>query len=553
MSLLSRPRLALLAGGTALAAVVGTAVVTSPENRTAAGSTIGGLPAGGLTRAALTSRLDQATAAQTGPVIVTLGSRRASLSRAELGVRVDVAATVDRALAQAGTSRLDRLTGRAGAAAVEPVLTVDEQVLDRASRALAARASYPESHGALRWRDGTFRATPPAAGQQVTAKEVGAALTKAGADLQASAVVVPVEVVPAHLTTADVERVRAAAQDLVSAPLRLSAGPRTTEITGASLAPYLALEVVGNAPGHGVALGAPLTGSEPLVTGAAADLTRAPVQPVISTPPLAKVLLDKGSTRFAARPAATRLVRPGTDGQTVSPAAVRTALVAAVRRADRALRLPAVAVRAVTAAQAGQVNALLGTFTTMHACCQPRVINIQRMARTVDGTVIAPGETFSLNGIIGRRTKAKGYVSAPFILDGELSEDIGGGVSQFATTTFNAAFFAGVALDSHQAHSFYISRYPPGREATVNFPGIDLRWTNNTAGPIVVRTSTDSGSVTVALFGRGDGRSVTATTGNRTGVPGKDFRIKVSRTVTVPGQPARSQTFTTTYNKAPAH
>ena len=173
------------------------------------------------------------------------------------------------------------------------------------------------------------------------------------------------------------------------------------------------------------------------------------------------------------------------------------------------------------------------------------------IARTVDGTLIAPGQSFSLNDVVGKRTKAKGYVEAPFILDGELSTDVGGGVSQFATTTFNAAFFAGLRLDRHQAHSFYISRYPPGREATVNYPSIDLQWTNTTSAPVLVRANTTATSLTVAIYGRGDGRIVQALSGPRQPVPGRNFRISVSRILTVPGLAPARETFTTTYNKPP--
>jgi hypothetical protein len=137
------------------------------------------------------------------------------------------------------------------------------------------------------------------------------------------------------------------------------------------------------------------------------------------------------------------------------------------------------------------------------------------------------------------------------VLDGKLSTDIGGGVSQFATTTLNAAFFAGLRLDRHQAHSFYISRYPAGREATVNYLGIDLRWTNTTAAPVLVRASTGPTSLTVALYGQGDGRIVDAVSGPRRPLPGRDFQITVSRIVRVPGQPVRRDSYTTFYDKAP--
>ncbi len=147
------------------------------------------------------------------------------------------------------------------------------------------------------------------------------------------------------------------------------------------------------------------------------------------------------------------------------------------------------------------IDELVGSFTTQHPAGQDRVVNIQRMADIVRGAVIAPGDSFSLNGFVGERTAAKGFVPAGVIYDGVFTEDVGGGVSQFATTLFNAAFFGGLDLDQYQAHSIYIDRYPFGREATVNFPGIDLVISNPTDRPIMIWTEYTPGSITVKLFG----------------------------------------------------
>ncbi|CAN5186304.1 VanW family protein [soil metagenome] len=138
--------------------------------------------------------------------------------------------------------------------------------------------------------------------------------------------------------------------------------------------------------------------------------------------------------------------------------------------------------------------------TTRHACCQPRVQNIHRIADIVRGQVILPGETFSLNGFVGERTTARGFVTAPVIYQGEYEDDVGGGVSQFATTTFNAAFFAGLDFGEYQSHSIAIDRYPRGREATISYPHPDLEIVNSTHyGVLLWPTYTDS-SVTVHLY-----------------------------------------------------
>src|SRR5690606_9433031 len=119
-------------------------------------------------------------------------------------------------------------------------------------------------------------------------------------------------------------------------------------------------------------------------------------------------------------------------------------------------------------------------FTTYYAPGQPRVTNIHRIADMVRGVVILPGETFSVNEHVGPRTIEKGFVPAGAIRDGEHVDEVGGGVSQFATTLFNAAYFAGLDIPVSQAHSEYFPRYPLGREATMGHPAPDLQIRNNT-------------------------------------------------------------------------
>ncbi len=142
----------------------------------------------------------------------------------------------------------------------------------------------------------------------------------------------------------------------------------------------------------------------------------------------------------------------------------------------------------------------VSTFTTKHNCCENRVTNIQRMADIVRGHVVKPGEQFSLNGFVGRRTLENGFLPAGAIADGVIEAQVGGGVSQFTTTIFNAVFFAGLHFDSYQSHSIYFSRYPYGREATVSFPAPDFKFTNDTEyGILIWPTYTDT-SITVTLY-----------------------------------------------------
>lgn len=142
----------------------------------------------------------------------------------------------------------------------------------------------------------------------------------------------------------------------------------------------------------------------------------------------------------------------------------------------------------------------VSTFSTPHSCCENRVINIQLMADLVRGYYLLPGEVLSLNDYIGPRTSAKGFVPAGAIRSGRLTPEIGGGVSQFATTIFNAAYFAGLDFVEYQAHSLYFSRYPYGREATISNPAPDLVIDNTTEYPVLIWTSYTSTSITVSMY-----------------------------------------------------
>ncbi len=107
---------------------------------------------------------------------------------------------------------------------------------------------------------------------------------------------------------------------------------------------------------------------------------------------------------------------------------------------------------------------------------------------------------------MGERTAANGFVPGFIISNGIFKEDYGGGVSQMATTTFNAMFFAGLKDIEHKPHSFYISRYPVGREATVAWGAVDLRFENDTDHGVLIEskvtpaTPSSQGVVRVAMY-----------------------------------------------------
>jgi vancomycin resistance protein YoaR len=259
------------------------------------------------------------------------------------------------------------------------------------------------------------------------------------------------------------------------------------------------------------------------------------------------VLEDKGDASFASTQVGVSVI-PGVGGREVKVEPALAALRQAVQDGHLDVELPVVTTQPEvgTAALEG-VDQLIGSFTTHYICCQPRVTNIRRIAQLIDGSMIAPRATFSLNQAAGRRTAENGFVSAPAIADGELVQQFGGGVSQFSTTLFNATWFAGLPILQHQPHSKYIARYPPGREATLDYDTIDQVIKNDTKAPVVIRTATTDTSVTVALYGHTGRRVVTSTTGPQQPRTGGGFSVNVEREIRDAGALVRTDYLSWTY------
>ena len=177
------------------------------------------------------------------------------------------------------------------------------------------------------------------------------------------------------------------------------------------------------------------------------------------------------------------------------------------------------------------------------------MINIHRIADLVRGAVVPPGGSFSINDFVGKRTAANGFVPAGAIANGEHVDEIGGGISQFATTTFNAAYFAGLDIDDYQAHSEYFDRYPRGREATMGYPAPDLKFTNNTPYGILIWTSYTDTSLTVTMYSTP--YATAEQTGISEGTDGRCRTVTTTRTRTFPDGHTESDKFRARYRPGP--
>ena len=207
-------------------------------------------------------------------------------------------------------------------------------------------------------------------------------------------------------------------------------------------------------------------------------------------------------------------VEPGHSGLVLDDRAVALALCDAARALEKRGVLPlnpgAEPTLSTDAAERAGIVGLTGTYTTRHACCQPRVENIHHIADLLDGTLVLPGQTFSVNQLVGPRTVKNGFRPAPSIEDGDMVDTVGGGVSQFATTLFNALFYGGYDILERQPHSYWFTRYPMGYDATLSYPHPDIVFKNDTEAGALIKAEYTGTTITVKIYGNNGGRRVRA-------------------------------------------
>ena len=468
------------------------------------GVMVAGVPLGGLEEAELEARLsalgerlvaEQITMTRTEPPAVE--AEAVARSAGELGFRFDVEATSERVMARGRQANpvaalADHLRAFRATTVIEPVEVLDDRRLAEEVDDLAEQLEVDAVTGAVSFDAGQVRRIDPVPGAEVDVEQLATRLRTAVLSPGDAQVDVPVLVDPPEITRADVEAAFADAQAAMSGTVVLTRGEVLIPLgPEAHLSDILSVE-----PGGEDADGRRLE----LVADPAAVAVAVPdaTEEALATDPVdAQVGIVDGAV----------VITPSAEGFAFDPVAAAEQIEELAVRTDPAARtaelrgtiLPPV--RTTEEVQALGITGKVSEFTTYHACCQSRVTNIQQMARTVDGHIIEPGETFSLNEFIGPRTREKGYVPGGAILNGEYIQDVGGGVSQFTTTMYNAAFFGGYAIPEHKAHSYYISRYPAGREATLDYPSVDLKIANNSPYGILVNTSYTSTSITVEFWG----------------------------------------------------
>ncbi|WP_448616362.1 VanW family protein [Modestobacter sp. URMC 112] len=452
------------------------------------GTVVAGLDLGGLSPAAASERLTEDLAPRmTADHPLVADDVQAVLHPPAAGIALDVPATVD-AVDDQPLNPWTRLTTVFSDRTVDPVVTEDETALAAQLEQLAAQVDRAPVDATIAIDGTDAQVVEPVAGRTLDRDGAAAEITEAlaaGGD-PATPIVLPVEVAEVRVDAAEAQRVL---DETVTPGL---SAPVT--VRGADGADSVEIPVE--------AIAAALT-FEPQDDGTLATA----VDPAALQAEMGDAFEPFGSPAQDARfevSGDSISVIPSVDGQGIDPAVLAEQLLPVLAeeapRSVTATLGPVPATFTTEQAEALGIREEVSSFTTNFTNAASGT-NIRVAAEKVDGAIVRPGETFSLNTATGPRGAAQGYVPAGVISNGTFTTGIGGGVSQFATTMFNAVFFAGLEDVYHKPHSYYISRYPAGREATVYEGAIDLQWRNDTETGIYVQTEWVPGALTVRFWG----------------------------------------------------
>ena len=490
-----RGRIIALAVGAVVIVLVGvyTMLVFALGDRVPRGTTVAGVEVGGLSHGATEARLRERLVPRSERAMrLTADGKTYTLDPAEAGLALDVPATAAEVYVPKTFNPVSMVRALVGGGEVAPVLTVDQERLDASLDKLAAKIDQKATEGAITFAGGTPKATQPETGHELD--KPGASALMQREFLRASgSIALPTADLTPSVDEAEVRRaMREYAQPAMAAgPVLLQVGDESFEATPAEIGS--GLRMTGDKSGTLV----PALDGAVFSKAVAEKLNEVQVKPK-----------DASITISGGKPT----VVPGRQGHTVPPDKLSRAVLGAlpktgparVARVESVTKDPKLTTQAV---QALGIREVVGEFTTYYPHADYRNTNIGRAAELINGTLLKPGGVFSLNGLVGERTVDNGFAKGFVIKGGRLREELGGGVSQVATTTYNAAFFAGMDDVEHRPHGFYIDRYPVGREATVYWGSLDLKWRNNTPHGVYVqswRNLSDAGgrtgSVTVRLW-----------------------------------------------------
>lgn len=555
----NKPAIALVCTIVVLGAWMGTSAVAS-AGEVLEGVAVAGVPVSGLQPTQLMTRLAPAARAfERRPLTLTVGERTWLKTPEAMGITVDLKRSSVNALG-AGRSNsftwmLNSLSSKERKLAWVP--KVDEAKLKASVEELTKLVNVEASNGDFTVTGSRVKVTPPTEGITLLASATRATLVRAALNPEpADKVNLPVKKTAPQIKLGQLEQVKQQAEGILQGPVEFTLGDKTISVPPEKIAPALKVKETKSGSVKSLELSAD---SAILKNQIVAFSPGVNVQPKDATFSLAGEKV---------------VVQPSVDGTSIDTVQAAVALVGLATGERRSIPLPVTVQKAELSTDAASklgINGRIASFTTtFDARNAPRVGNIDRMAQAMDGKLIKPGDTFSLNAATGNRTVANGYQEAGILVDGEVVPGIGGGVCQVATTLFNAVFNAGLEVVERSNHSLFISKYPLGKDAMVNFGVQDLEFRNDSRYGLLLKARVSAKELTVSIYSSPLGRVVTETVSPQTnprvppvkfvddpllpkgtetitepGIPG--FDITVTRKVTEEGKVIHSDSFVSKY------
>ncbi|WP_295148980.1 VanW family protein [Saccharopolyspora sp.] len=465
------------------------------------GTTVADVQIGGMSKTAAERKLkNQLEAGLHEPIRLTTGETQASLSPDDAGLRMDWGETVERAGSQP-LNPITRITSLFTEREITPASSADRAQVRQALEQVKPQLDRAPAEGTIRFEGATPVPVDPVTGRTVDlSSATDVVLSKWAIN---GPVRIPYSEQPVTTTKEGVQKaLREVAQPAVSGPVTVRGEGHDAAISPETIAASLRFEPDGDG---GLRAGVDV----PAVVGGVEPQLRDTIKPGQD----AQIVLEGGKP----------VVRPSVEGRGVDWNKSFEKLLDIYKKRD-GRSVQAIYQQQPPPFTTEQANGLgirevISEFET--GGFEPASgANIRRVAEQVNGAVIKPGETFSLNGHTGPRGVPQGYVESGIIEDGRPAKAVGGGISQFATTLYNASYFAGVKDVEHKEHSYYISRYPPGREATVfqNPDGssvIDVKFKNTLNSGVMITTQWTPSSIKIQFWGTKQ-YDVTSQTGPRT-------------------------------------
>ncbi|GIW24565.1 VanW family protein [Meiothermus sp.] len=464
------------------------------HQRVFAGVEAAGVAVGGLTVDEAAAKIAAETQNITPPrLTLKAGDKTLEVSAAELGWKPDARATAERAFAVGRTRFAERIAALLGQVKVPLVPSVDAVALEKRLQAIARSLEYPPQNARVVFKNGRYEVIPEKAGVRL--------------DIQSA-----IETYVQHPEQTVLEFFPQTLTPRLTAPMLEPVARKASELLRPLTLVYSEPRLAGGGREH----------KRTLSANEVASLLEVGEEVRVNPPILNKILAQMArhdrlpvDARYVMGPEGQLLVRPETAGWKLHQPETRKQLELALLRPDVSevalTVVPKTAqVRAADLPQAEDLQLLAEATTTYAGSSNERIANVHAAARNLDGYIVPAGGVFDFNHAIGNISPENGFMEALVISGGRTIKGVGGGVCQVSTTAFRALYQAGLPILERNQHAYRVRWYDPivGYDAAVYQPYLNLRATNDTPGPLVVRTAFTRSTLTVRLYGIPDGRQV---------------------------------------------